>query len=103
MTYIPEEGHQRWAEVSTTHQGSLACPGGLCPPGGAPLVLICSNNSYKFRKKSPSSFSLFGVVQNRWPDVAFAGPDFQLPEFSLFVCTLHIMREMALELLQKAL
>ena len=38
-----------------------------------------------------------------WPDVAFPGPDFQLPEFSLLVCTLQIMREKALELLQKAL
>ena len=27
---------------------------------------------------------MFGFVQNRWPDVAFPGPDFQLPEFSLF-------------------
>ena len=42
-------------------------------------------------------------MQNRWPDVAFSGPDFQLPEFSLLVCTLQIMREKALELLQKAL
>ena len=42
-------------------------------------------------------------MQNRWPDVAFSGPDFQLPEFSLFVYTLHIMREKALELLQKPL
>ena len=42
-------------------------------------------------------------MQNRWPDVAFPGPEFQLPAFSLFVQTLHIMREKALELLQKAL
>ena len=25
--------------------GSLGHPGGLCPPGGPPLVFICSNNS----------------------------------------------------------
>ena len=48
-------------------------------------------------------FQLFGVVQNRWRDVAFPGPDFQLPEFSLLECTLHIMREKALELLQNTL
>ena len=23
----------------------MACQGGLCPPGGPPLVVICSNNS----------------------------------------------------------
>ena len=27
MTYIPEEGHQRWAEEGTTHQGALGLPG----------------------------------------------------------------------------
>jgi hypothetical protein len=75
----------------------------LCPPGGAPLVLICSNISYIFHKNSSWSFSSFGVVQNRWPDVGFSGPEFQLPVFSLFVWILHIMREKALELLQKAL
>ena len=58
----------------------------------APIII-------KYSIKSPWSFSLFGVVQNRQPDVAFPGPDFQLPEFSLFVYTLHIMRERALELL----
>ena len=96
-------GGPGWAQPTRACLGSLARPGGLCPPGGPPLVVICSNNSYIFHKKSPWSFSLFGVVQNRWPDVAFPGPDFQLPEFSLLVCTLQIMREKALELLQKAL
>ena len=101
MTYMPEDGHRRWAEEGTTHQG---VPGALARLGGLPpLVVIGSNISYIFHKKSPSSFSLFGVVQNRWPDVAFPGPDFQLPEFSLLVYTLQIMREKALELLQKAL
>ena len=57
-----------------------------------PLVLIDSKHSYLFHKKSSWSFSSFGVVQNRWPDVAFPGPDFQLPEFSLFVWTFQIMR-----------
>ena len=33
MTYIPEDGHQRWAEEGTTNQGAP----------GPPLVLICSN------------------------------------------------------------
>ena len=36
-------------------------------------------------------------------DVAFSGPEFQLPVISLIVCTLHIMREKTLEILQKAL
>jgi hypothetical protein len=42
-------------------------------------------------------------VKNRYPDDAFLGPDFQLPEFPLLVHTLQIMREKALELLQKGL
>ena len=33
--------------------GFQARPGGLCPPGAPPLVVICSNNSYLFNKKSP--------------------------------------------------
>ena len=107
MTYIPKDRHRRWAEEATTPQGApqggLARPGGLCPPGGPPLVFIGSNISYIIHKKSPSCFSLFGVVQNRWSDVAFPGLDFQLPEFSLVVCTLQIMGEKALELLQKTL
>ena len=47
-TYIPKEGHRRWAEEGTTHQGasgSLARLGGVYPPGEPPLVVICSNNS----------------------------------------------------------
>src|SRR6266511_1580472 len=27
MTYIQEDGHQRWAEVGTTHQGAPGLPG----------------------------------------------------------------------------
>ena len=27
MTYIPEDGHRRWAWMSTTHQGALGLPG----------------------------------------------------------------------------
>ena len=27
MTYIPEDGHWRWARVRTTHQGALGLPG----------------------------------------------------------------------------
>jgi hypothetical protein len=42
-------------------------------------------------------------VQNRYPDGAFSGPKFQLPDLSLLVHTLQIMREKALELLPKAL
>ena len=56
MTYIQEDGHRRWAEEATTHQGvpgGLARPGGLCPPGGAPRVVIGSNISYIFHKNYP--------------------------------------------------
>ena len=96
-------GGPGWAQPTRARLGSLARPGGLCPPGGPPLVVICSNISYIFHKNSPWSCCSFGVVRNRWPDVAFPGLDFQLSDFSLFVYTLHIMREKALELLQKAL
>ena len=27
MTYIPKDGHRRWAEGSTTHQGAPGLPG----------------------------------------------------------------------------
>ena len=40
MTYVPEEGHQRWAEVSTTHQGAPGLPGAprwVVPTWWAPL------------------------------------------------------------------
>ena len=46
-------------------QPTRARPGGLCPPGGPPLVLICSNIHHIFHKHSTWSFRLFGVVQNR--------------------------------------
>ena len=48
MTYIPEDGHQRWAEEGTTHQGALGLPGAprwVVPTWWAPLVVIFSNNS----------------------------------------------------------
>ena len=35
MTYIPKDGHRRWAWVSTSHQGALGSlerPGGLWAP-----------------------------------------------------------------------
>ena len=32
-----------WPQPTRARLGSLACPGGLCPPGGSPLVVICSN------------------------------------------------------------
>ena len=66
-------------------QPTRARPSGLCPPGGPPLVVICSNILQIFHNKSPWSFSLFGVVQNRWPDLAFPGLELYLPIFSLFV------------------
>ena len=45
-------GGPRRAQPTKARLGSLARPGGLCPPGGPPLVVICSNNSYIFHKKS---------------------------------------------------
>jgi hypothetical protein len=40
---------------------------------------------YLFQNNSPWNFSPIGVVQNRYPDVAFSGPDFQLPDVPLLV------------------
>ena len=40
MTYIPEDGHRRWAWVSTTHQGApglLGAPKWVVPTGLGPL------------------------------------------------------------------
>ena len=88
MTYIPEDGHRRWAKEGTIHQGAPGGPGvprWVVPTYGPPLVFIGSNISSIIHKNSSGSFSSFGVVQNRWPDVAFSGSDFQLPEFSRFV------------------
>jgi hypothetical protein len=96
-------GGPRRAQPTRARLGSLARPGGLCPPGGPPLVVIFLNIFHIFHKKSPWSFSSFGVVQNRYPDGAFSGLESQLPVFSLLVQTLQIMREKALELLPKAL
>ena len=50
MTYIPEDGHRRWAEEAQ------ARPGGHKPPGGPPLVLICSN-IIKHSIKNPQGVS----------------------------------------------
>ena len=47
------EGGPRGAQPTRVCLGSLARPGGLCPPGGAPLVVICSNIPQIFHKKSP--------------------------------------------------
>ena len=88
----------RW-EHKWEHGEGAGKPDPLVPP----MVFMGSSISEIIHKKSLWSFSSFGVVQNRRSDVAFPGPDFQLPEFSLLVCSLQIMREKALELLQKAL
>ena len=64
-----KNGHQRWAEEATTHQGA---PGGPSVPWclvltrWPPPVVICSSISYLFHKNSSWSFNLFGVVQNSW-------------------------------------
>ena len=46
------------AQPTRARLGSLARPGGLCPPGGPPLVLIGSKISYIFYKKIPIKFQL---------------------------------------------
>jgi hypothetical protein len=70
---------------------------------GAPSILLWASIFYLFQKYSSWKFCPVGVVQYRYPDDAVSGPEFQLPEFPLLVHTLQIMREKALELLQKGL
>ena len=41
------------AQPTRVRLGSLACPGGLCPPGGPPLVVICSNIFHILQNNSP--------------------------------------------------
>ena len=68
MTYILEDGHQRWAEEGTTHQGAPGLPGmprWVVPTWWAPSGTYLSNIHHIFHKNSQWSFSLFGVVQNR--------------------------------------
>ena len=50
-SYIPEDGHQRWAEGSTTHQGAPGLPGAprwvvptWWPPSGVYWLKYSSNN-----------------------------------------------------------
>jgi hypothetical protein len=76
---------------------------GCCSPPGSPLALIRSSIFYLFQNNFLWNLSPIGVAQNRYPDGAFSGPDFQLPDFPLLVHTLQIMREKALELLQKGI
>ena len=49
MTYIPEDGHQRWAEEGTTHEGATGLP-------GAPMWVVptwlASSGSYLVQKFS---------------------------------------------------
>ena len=55
MTYIPKDGHRRWAEEATTHQGAPGGPGVpwcLVVTRWPPPVVICSSNSYILHKKS---------------------------------------------------
>ena len=50
MTYIPKDGHRRWAEEGTTHQGTPGLPGTprwvvptwWGPAGSSPVFLIYS-------------------------------------------------------------
>ena len=69
-------GGPRRAQPTRARLGCLVHPGGCAHLVGPPLVVICSNIPQIFYKKSLWSFILFGFVQNRWPDVAFPGPDF---------------------------
>ena len=55
ITYIQEDGHRRWAGLSTTHQGATQGPGVpwcLVLTRWPPPVVICSSISYLFHKKS---------------------------------------------------
>ena len=79
------EGCQGAHKPQGRAQGGRARPPGLWPPGGSPLVFLPPNIFYIFQNNSPENFSSFGVVQNRYLDGAFSGPEFQLPVFSLLV------------------
>ena len=54
-------GHPRWAQPTRACLGLLACPGGLCPPRGTPLVLLWPILCFLAQKNSPKSFAAFGV------------------------------------------
>ena len=43
MTYIPEDGHRRWAKEGTTHQGA---PGGPSVPWCLVLTRVAPSGSY---------------------------------------------------------
>src|SRR3990170_5338551 len=87
MTYIPEDGHRRWAGLSTTHQGAPGGPGTpWClvltrwPPSGSYLLQYFFIYSKIILRKFSAYLELCRIGIS---DVAFSGPEFQLPVFSL--------------------
>ena len=54
-------GAPRGAQPTRARQEAQARPGGLCPPGGPPLVLLWPNRCLLVQKNSPKSFAAFGL------------------------------------------
>ena len=54
-------GPPRWAQPTWVHLGAQACPGGLCHPRGTPQVLLWPILGVLVHKKSPKSFTVFGL------------------------------------------
>ena len=87
--------------MATTHQGAT---GGPSAPWCLVLTRCLAPIFLKYSKiilREVSAHLEMCIIGNS--DIAFSSPEFQLPAFPLFVQTLHIMREKALEILQKAL
>ena len=51
----------RWAQPNRARLGPQAHPGGLCPPWGTPPVLLWPILCLLVQKKSPKSFTAFGI------------------------------------------
>ena len=79
------KGGPRRAQPTRAHQGAQPRPGVFCSPGWPPPVVICSSifiySKIIIRKfLAHLEMCIIGIS-----DVAFLGPEFQLPVFSLFV------------------
>ena len=51
----------RWAQPTRARLGGQARSGGLCPPWGTPQVLLWPILGVLVHKKSPKSFTVFGL------------------------------------------
>ena len=51
----------RWAQPTWARMGARASPGGLCPPGGTPQVLLRPIGCLLVHKNSTKSFPAFGL------------------------------------------